>query len=109
MLMLLGIPYDSDQGRNYAAAITALMTGQAYLQSSRLAAELGPFDGFAKDRDGMMAVIDAYEANALKLQRAVPGNRLAQAALRVWHETAQAAHLTGLRNSQVVVIAPVDS
>ena len=48
LLMALGMPYDSDQGRSYAAAITALMTGEAYLQSARIAEAIGPFEGYAR-------------------------------------------------------------
>src|SRR6202011_1869133 len=52
-LMALGMPYDSDQGRNYAAAITALMTGEAYLQSAKVSEQMGPFSGYAINREPM--------------------------------------------------------
>ncbi len=54
LLMALGMPYDSDQGRSYAAAITALMTGEAYLQSARIAGAMGPFEGYAVNREPML-------------------------------------------------------
>ena len=57
LLMSLGLPYDSEAGRQYAGAITALMTGQAYLQSARLAEEIGPFSGYAKNSKPMLKVI----------------------------------------------------
>ena len=57
LLMASGIPYDSDAGRAFAAAITALMTGTSYATSAEMAAELGPFPGFEKNRDAMLRVI----------------------------------------------------
>src|SRR4029077_1169941 len=53
MLMALGMPYDSDQGRSYAAALTALMTGEAYLQSARISEQMGPYSGYAPNREPM--------------------------------------------------------
>src|SRR6266851_5289119 len=61
-LMALGMPYDSDQGRSYAAAVTALMTGEAYLQSARIAAAMGPFDGYAANREPMLKVIERHRS-----------------------------------------------
>src|SRR5947199_3987508 len=60
LLMASGLPYDSDAGRNFAAGITALMHGQAYLTSSRIAAELGPFSGYAVNRDAFLEVITMH-------------------------------------------------
>src|SRR6201999_4060032 len=57
LLMAQGLPYDSDEGRAQAAAITALMTGVAYATSARIAAKVGPFAGFHKDREGMLKVL----------------------------------------------------
>ena len=54
LLMATGLPYDSDEGRAYAAAITSMMCGEAYLQSSRIASELGPFAGYAPNRDALL-------------------------------------------------------
>ena len=67
LLMALGMPYDSDQGRSYAAAITALMTGEAYLQSARIAEQMGPFAGYAPNREPMLKVIERHKAAAYKL------------------------------------------
>ncbi len=58
--MARGLPYDSDAGRAYAAAITALMYGEAYAQSARIAAAMGPFAGYAKNREPMLRVIDKH-------------------------------------------------
>src|SRR6266581_2618383 len=57
LLMALGLPYDSEAGRQYASAITALMTGEAYLQSARLAEQMKPFSGYAVNREPMLGVI----------------------------------------------------
>ena len=54
LLMALGMPYDSDQGRSYAGAISAMMTGEAYLQSARIAEAMGPFAGYAVNREPML-------------------------------------------------------
>jgi ribonucleoside-diphosphate reductase alpha chain len=66
-LMALGMPYDSDQGRNYAAAITALMTGEAYLQSARVAETMNPFEGYAPNREPMLGVIEHHRKCAYDL------------------------------------------
>ncbi len=60
LLMAAGVPYDSDEGRAHAAAITSLMCGEAYLQSSKIAAELGPFAGYAPNRDAFLEVIGMH-------------------------------------------------
>src|SRR6188508_3198443 len=65
LLMARGLPYDSDSGRDYAAAITALMSGAAYAQSARIAENIGPFDGFEENRDPMMRVMRKHR-EALK-------------------------------------------
>src|ERR1039458_5367203 len=66
LLMALGLPYDSDEGRAIAAAITALLTGQAYATSAKLANRVGPFAGFAKDRDGTLNVLRMHRAEVSK-------------------------------------------
>ena len=74
MLMAAGVAYDSDEGRAYAAAITSLMCGEAYLQSSKIAAELGPFSGYAPNRDAFLEVIDMHRQAARTVPTAsVPG------------------------------------
>ena len=64
LLMALGLPYDSDQGRSYAGAITALMTGEAYAQSARIAQAMGPFNGYAINREPMLKVIASHREQA---------------------------------------------
>ncbi len=106
LLMASGLPYDSDGGRDFAAAITAVMHGQAYLTSSRIAAETGPFAGFAVNRDSFLEVISMHR-NAVGgvNPRNVPEN-LGQAAKTIWDECLQGGLKHGYRNAQVTVLAP---
>ena len=106
-LMALGMPYDSDQGRSYAAAITALMNGEAYLQSARIAGALGPFEGYAVNREPMLKVIEHHRTCAREQLKPefVPLDML-HAARDVWDEAARLGHSAGYRNSQATVIAP---
>ncbi len=105
-LMALGMPYDSDQGRSYAAAITALMTGEAYLQSSRIAEAIGPFSGYALNREPMLKVIERHRAHAYKLETAHVPLELLRAARESWDEALKSGQTSGYRNSQATVIAP---
>lgn len=106
LLMSLGLPYDSEAGRQYAAAVTALMCGEAYLQSCRIAAAMGPFDGFATDRDGMLRVLRKHAGYAHKLDPSFIPLDLLKAARSVWDEVVDTSQTTGVRNSQVTVLAP---
>ncbi|MGC1677364.1 MAG: vitamin B12-dependent ribonucleotide reductase [Candidatus Binataceae bacterium] len=106
LLMALGMPYDSDQGRSYAAAITALMTGEAYLQSARLAGQIGPFGGYAPNRDAMLKVIERHRSHAYKLEPSYVPLDLLGAAREAWDEALTAGQGAGYRNSQATVIAP---
>src|SRR5205823_3773026 len=67
LLMALGLPYDSDAGRAWAAAITALMTGHAYEVSARTAARMGPFAGFSENREHMLRVLDMHRQAAANI------------------------------------------
>ncbi len=106
LLMSLGLPYDSDEGRAYAAAITSLMTGHAYLTSARIAQQLAPFAGFAVNRDSMWKVIQKHRQEALRLNGSLLPERLASAARLVWDETLALGVDNGFRNAQVTVLAP---
>ncbi len=106
LLMALGMPYDSDQGRSYAAAITALMTGEAYLQSARLAAQMGPFEGYPQNRDPMLKVIERHRSHAYRLEPAHVPLELLRAARDSWDEALKLGQSAGYRNSQATVIAP---
>ncbi|GIW43802.1 MAG: ribonucleoside-diphosphate reductase subunit alpha [Candidatus Binatia bacterium] len=106
LLMSLGLPYDSEAGRQYAAAVTALMCGEAYLQSCRIAEAMGPFDGYAADRDGMLRVLRKHTSYAHKLDPSCVPLELLASARQVWDETVATAERVGVRNSQVTVLAP---
>src|SRR5438067_918873 len=106
LLMSLGLPYDSDGGREYAGALTALMCGEAYLQSTRLAAALGPYEGFARNREPQLRVTDKHRAHAHRLDPALVPLDLLAAAREVWDTGLAEARAHGVRNSQVTVLAP---
>ena len=106
LLMSLGLPYDSEAGRQYAGAVTALMTGQAYLQSARLAEEIGPFSGYAKNSTPMLKVIDKHRSHAYKLDPALVPLDLLSDARKAWDEALLLGQAVGYRNSQASVLAP---
>jgi ribonucleoside-diphosphate reductase alpha chain len=106
LLMALAMPYDSDQGRSYAAAITALMTGEAYAQSARIAEAMGPFEGYPPNRDPMLKVIERHRSYAYKLDAALVPLDLLRAAREAWDDALKLGAAAGYRNSQATVIAP---
>src|SRR3989475_419485 len=106
LLMSLGLPYDSDAGREYAAAVTALMCGEAHRHSAAVAAVLGPYEGYAKNRDPQLGVIEKHRAHAYKLDPALVPLDLLAAAREAWDGAREAARAHGVRNSQVTVLAP---
>jgi ribonucleoside-diphosphate reductase alpha chain len=106
LLMARGLPYDSDSGRDYAAAITALMSGAAYAQSARLAEAMGPFAGFAANREPMLRVMRKHRDALKHVDAAHVPLDLLQAAKRSWDEVVQEGERVGLRNSQISVLAP---
>jgi ribonucleoside-diphosphate reductase alpha chain len=106
LLMSLGVPYDSEAGRQYAGAITALMTGEAYLQSARLAEPMRPFSGYAVNREPMLGVIDKHRSYAHKLDPSLVPLELLSEARKVWDEALTLGRKVGYRNSQATVLAP---
>jgi len=106
LLMDRGLPYDSDEGRAYAAVVTALMHGEAYAQSARVASAMGPFAAHAKNAEPMLRVIDKHRKHAHMIDQALVPKGLAQAALDVWDEAYALGAQHGYRNSQVTVLAP---
>jgi ribonucleoside-diphosphate reductase alpha chain len=106
LLMDRGLPYDSDAGRSYAAAITALMHGEAYAQSARVAAAMGPFAGYAKNAEPMLRVIDKHRQHAHMIDSTLVPRELQQSALAVWDEAYSLGVQHGYRNGQVTVLAP---
>ncbi len=106
MLMAAGVPYDSDEGRAYAAAITSLMCGEAYLQSSRIASELGPFAGYAPNREAFLEVIAMHRGAATQVPpKGVPAE-LHKAQKAVWDAALESGAQHGYKNGQVTVLAP---
>jgi len=106
LLMDRGLPYDSDGGRAYAAAVTALMHGEAYAQSARVASAMGPFPGHAKNAEPMLRVIDKHRQHAHMIDSTLVPKELLQSALTGWDEAYTLGVQHGYRNSQVTVLAP---
>jgi ribonucleoside-diphosphate reductase alpha chain len=106
LLMATGLPYDSDDGRAYSAAITSLMCAEAYLQSSKIAAELGPFAGYEPNKDAFLEVIGMHREAAYKvLGKGVPAD-LVKAQKAVWDAALESGKQFGYKNGQVTVLAP---
>ncbi len=105
-LMAQGLPYDSDQARNTAAAITALMTGQAYLTSARIAERMGTFAGFEDNRIPMMGVIHKHRSALSQIDSALVPMNLLHAGMEVWDEAIEKGTQSGFRNAQVTLLAP---
>jgi ribonucleoside-diphosphate reductase alpha chain len=103
--MALGLPYDSDEGRSVAAAITSLMTGHAYRTSARMADRMGPFEGFEHNREPMLNVLEMHREAAELLDDAV-APELVIASRTAWFEACALAQRVGVRNSQATVLAP---
>lgn len=106
LLMARGLPYDSDEGRAYAAAITSLMCGEAYKQSALIAKEKGPFKGFAINREPMLNVMAKHGIYAEKIEKELVPEDLWEASANVWKDVVRLGKLHGLRNSQATVLAP---
>ncbi|MDI3290871.1 vitamin B12-dependent ribonucleotide reductase [Polyangium sp. 15x6] len=106
LLMLLGIPYDSDQGRAVAGAITAIMCGHAYKVSAEMAGSRGPFPGYAKNREPMLRVMGLHRDAAYAIDREKCPEPLWRAACADWDEAVRIGTLNGYRNAQATVLAP---
>ena len=106
-LMANGLPYDSDKGRGTAASITALMTGRAYLQSAKVAASLGPYDEYAKNREAHNNVMRMHRDGAYAIPDATCEDRALLTASRdTWNEAVAVGEVYGYRNAQATVLAP---
>ena len=104
-LMALGMPYDSEAGRTWAAAVTSLMSAVAYDQSVELAVELGPFDGYTRNAEPMIRVLEMHRDAAYKIGALAPP-ALVHTAQAMWDRVVDRARVHGVRNSQVSVLAP---
>jgi ribonucleoside-diphosphate reductase alpha chain len=107
LLMARGLPYDSDEGRAYAAAVTALMTGRAYRKSAEIAGRLGPFAGYRKNAAAMLGVMSMHRAAVGNIETAesVPSDLLS-ACRKAWDDTLDLGEVNGYRNAQATVLAP---
>jgi len=106
LLMARGLPYDSDGGRAWAGAITALMTGHAYATSARVAEHTGPFAGYAPNRDAMLRVMRKHRAAADEIDPELVPEGLLTAGKSAWDEAVALGNQHGYRNAQASVLAP---
>ena len=106
MLMALGLPYDSDEGRAYAAAITSLMTGHSYATSARTADRMGAFAGYEENQEHMLRVLRQHQEAAAQIDEELVPSHLLSAAQECWDEANELAATSGVRNSQASVLAP---
>ena len=106
LLMARGLPYDSAAGRDYAGAVTALMSGASYLQSTRIAAIKGPFEGYEANRQPMLQVMRNHRAALKEVEPAHVPLELLNAAKKSWDGVVEEGERNGIRNSQISVLAP---
>ena len=106
LLMARGLPYDSDGGRAWAGALTALMTGQCYATSARIAEQTGPFAGYAPNADAMLRVMRKHRAAAEGIDGELVPEALLSAAKNAWDEAVALGEQHGYRNAQATVLAP---
>ncbi len=106
LLMARGLPYDSNEGRAYAAAITALMTGEAYTQSARIAEIVGPFEAYPLNKTGHDRVMEMHRQHAYRLPDELLPPTLLSGARQAWDDAVELGKKFGYRNAQASVIAP---
>ncbi len=106
LLMNRGLPYDSAEGRAYAAAVTALMTGEAYAQSSRIAGVVGPYEAYPKNKAGHDRVMEKHREAAYKIVADLLPPALLSAARQAWDDAVDLGKANGYRNAQASVLAP---
>ena len=105
-LMAKGLPYDSDEGRAFAGALTAIMTGEGYATSARIAKRVGPFEGYAKDKAGMNRVLRKHRDAVREIDASLVEEELLSAAASVWDAAVELGEKYGVRNAQATVLAP---
>ncbi|MEA2827920.1 MAG: ribonucleoside-diphosphate reductase alpha chain [Actinomycetota bacterium] len=106
LLMALGVAYDSEAGRAWAGAITALMTGEAYATSARTAARMGPFAGYAQNKEPMNRVLGMHRDELGVIDTSLAPSPVLAAARDAWDDAVGLAEVYGVRNSQATVLAP---
>src|SRR5207342_1195281 len=107
LLMARGLPYDSDEGRAYAAAITGLMTGRAYRKSAEIASRMGAFAGYKENAAAMIGVMAQHRASVGNIQDSdvIPADLLS-ACRQAWDDVLNLGEVHGYRNAQATVLAP---
>ncbi len=106
LLMASGLAYDSDGGRAWAAAISALMTGHAYAVSARTAGRMGPHEGYAENKQPMLNVLRKHRDAAYQIDATLAPADLLAAAQESWEEAVDLGTRYGVRNAQATVLAP---
>ncbi|MFT4532363.1 MAG: ribonucleoside-diphosphate reductase alpha chain [Candidatus Saccharimonadales bacterium] len=106
LLMAQGLPYDSEEGRAQAAAVTALLTGHAYASSAKIANKVGTFAGYSKDKQGMLRVLKKHRDAVSDIDASLVSEELLSAAAAAWDEAVELGTRFGVRNSQASVLAP---
>ncbi len=106
LLMAQGLPYDSDEGRAQAAAITALLTGHSYTTSAKIAHRVGPFAGYQKDKANMQKVLEMHRDAVSGIDATLVSEELLSAAAEAWEDAVELGKKYGVRNSQASVLAP---
>jgi len=106
LLMSMGLAYDSAEGGRFAGAITAIMTGQAFAQSARMAQVKGPFSEYSKNREPMLRVMEKHRQAATQLSTSPESADVVQAARDTWDEAVKLGRQHGYRNAQATVLAP---
>jgi ribonucleoside-diphosphate reductase alpha chain len=106
LLMAEGLPYDSDGGRAWAAALTALLTGHSYATSARTAARMGPFAGYQENREPMLRVLRMHRDAVARIDEELVPPELLSAAQESWDTAVEVGERYGVRNAQASVLAP---
>ncbi len=106
LLMSMGLAYDSDEGRRFAGAITAIMTGRAFAQSARMSEVKGPFSEYARNREPMLRVMEKHRQAAYALSTSAESADVIKAARDTWDDAVNLGRIHGYRNAQATVLAP---
>jgi ribonucleoside-diphosphate reductase alpha chain len=106
LLMIKGLPYDSDEARAWAGALTALMHGEAFRTSAEIAIAKGAFAGYKKNASAMMRVMKQHQAAVDEIDSSLLPRDLMTCAREVWREAIEAGSANGFRNAQATVLAP---
>src|SRR6266481_1738526 len=106
LLMSMGLAYDSEEGGRFAGAITAIMTGEAFAQSARMAQVKGPFSEYARNREPMLRVMEKHRQAAYALSTSPESADVIRAARDTWDDAVNLGRIHGYRNAQATVLAP---